>query len=51
MKNINEENMQLNHHHEHNCPHKKPRKYFGNIGNNLVLFKKYVFVPINHLCS
>ena len=52
IKNLNEENMQLNHHHEHhehNCPHKKPRKHFGNIGNNLVLCKKYVFGPLNHL--
>ena len=47
IRNLNEEKMQLNHHHKHNCPHKKP--HFGNIGNNLVLFKKYVFGPINHL--
>ena len=47
IRHINEENMQLNHH--HNCPHQKPRKHFGNIGNNLVLFQKYVFGPITHL--
>ena len=47
-KYINDENMQLNHHHQ-NCPHHKSQKHFGNIGRNLVLFRKYVFGPITHL--